>query len=86
MKRIKDKHRKRYLVWRNKNCSWHHIEISFGKRRSEIKQYFPVMNTSHNTKFGLLFGFGLKYFEASYHYKKFNSKINRLLKNLHILN
>ena len=59
----------RKIVWQSKKCSWNWISISYGLRRSDIPQYFPIWNMSDNSSRSLLFGFRFWYFQFTYHKK-----------------
>lgn len=57
-----------YTIWQtsNKEQSWRHVFISFGIRRSDKLQFWPIWNTSHNRQRALLFGLWKFYFEIGY--------------------
>ena len=63
------------VLWKSKNVAWNWLAISWGIRRSDRFQVFPVWNMSNNSSRSLLFGFGFWYFEIQYHRKKsFNQR------------
>jgi len=59
----------RKVIWQSKSCDWNWASISYGIRRSEKYQYFPIWNMSDNSSRSILFGIGLWYIEFTYHKK-----------------
>lgn len=57
----------RKILWQSKKTAWNWIAISWGLRDSDIRQYFPIWNSSDNSQRSLMFGFGFWYFEFIYH-------------------
>lgn len=58
------------FLWKNKECSWNWLVISWGIRWSNQWQIFPICNTSHNGQRSLMFGVWKLYFEIAYGRKK----------------
>lgn len=54
------------VLWQSKKVNWNHIGISYGIRRSNKWQIFPIMNTSNNCVRSIQFGVWKFYFEARY--------------------
>ena len=59
-----------FTVWQtsNKEKSWRHVFISFGIRRSDMWQLFPIWLTGNNCQKSVMFGFWKMYFEIGYRY------------------
>lgn len=59
-----------YVLWQTTNIKkgWRHVFISFGIRRSDMWQLFPIWLTGNNCQKSVLFGFWKLYFEVGYRY------------------
>lgn len=59
-----------FTVWQtsNKEKSWRHVFISFGIRRSDMWQLFPIWLTGNNCQKSVMLGFWKLYFEIGYRY------------------
>lgn len=59
-----------FTVWQtsNKEKSWRHVFISFGIRRSDMWQLFPIWLIGNNCQKSVMFGFWKLYFEIGYRY------------------
>lgn len=55
-----------YTVWQSRKVAWEHVFFSFGIRRSDKIQYWPIWNMSNNCERAYLFGFWKFYFEIGY--------------------
>lgn len=70
------------IIWKSKKCSWNWLSISYGIRRSDLPQYFPIWNMSDNSSRSLLFGFRFWYFQIIYNRKKsFNQNRKLIFRN-----
>lgn len=59
-----------YVIWKtsSEERSWRHVYISFGIRRSDIWQIFPIWFVGHNNMKSVMFGFWKFYFQIGYNY------------------